>query len=152
MPSIDPPTAALHVNLAATWFMAGLIWLVQVVHYPQFDAVGPEHWPAYHERHVRHITFVVGPAMLLELATALLLLWLRPPGVPAWLLWAGAGMAALLWLSTALVQVPDHDRLGRAFEAATHRRLVATNWVRTALWTGRGVLMSAAAVLAARGG
>ena len=33
---------------AATWFMAGLHWFVQVVHYPLFADVGTERFIAYH--------------------------------------------------------------------------------------------------------
>ncbi|HEX2205610.1 MAG TPA: hypothetical protein VHG91_20025 [Longimicrobium sp.] len=47
----------------------------------------------------------------------------------------------MVWLSTALLQVPMHGRLERGFDAAAHRRLVATNWVRTVAWTARGVLL-----------
>ena len=144
------PTAALHANLAAAWFMAGLIWLVQVVHYPQFADVGTDAWPAYHRRHLRAITPIVGTAMLIELVTTGLLVYRRPPGVPAWLAWAGLGLVILLWLSTALVQVPAHDRLGRGWDDAAHRRLVLTNWFRTAAWTARGVLMSLAAIWTTR--
>ena len=31
--------ALLLVHLAATWFLAGLIWVIQLVHYPLFAAV-----------------------------------------------------------------------------------------------------------------
>jgi hypothetical protein len=47
---------------------------------------------------------------------------------------------ALVWLSTAFVQVPLHARLSAGFDTRAHRRLVATNWVRTLSWTARGLL------------
>jgi len=57
-----------------------------------------------------------------------------------WLPWIGIALLLLIWLSTAVLQVPAHHRLGSGFDPATHRRLVLTNWVRTWAWSARGVL------------
>ena len=46
----------LIICAAATWFMAGLGWIVQVVHYPLFEAVGSEGFAEYHRRHSERIT------------------------------------------------------------------------------------------------
>lgn len=128
------------IHAGATLFMAGLIWFVQVVHYPLFGAVGQGSFPAYEARHQRLTTWVVGPPMLLELAAAVMLLVFRPPNVPAWMLWAGLVMLGGIWLSTAFLQVPMHNRLAGGFDPSAHYWLVAGNWVRTALWSVRGVL------------
>ena len=147
--------AALLASFASAWFLAGLIWVVQIVHYAQFDGVGREAWPDYHQRHMRNITLIVAPAMLVELVASLWLLASRPAGVPAWVVWASAAMVALLWLSTALVQVPLHDKLGNGFDATAAASLVRTNWARTFLWTARAGLMTYAVwliVVAARPG
>ena len=37
----------LLANLAATWTMVGMIWIVQIVHYPLFNRVGLEGFPRY---------------------------------------------------------------------------------------------------------
>jgi len=50
---------------------------------------------------------------------------------------------ALVWASTWLLQVPAHRRLGAGFDPVWHARLVRGNWLRTALWTFRGVLVLA---------
>jgi len=47
----------------------------------------------------------------------------------------------VLWISTALFQVPLHRRLERAHDPVAIRRLVATNWVRTITWSARAVLV-----------
>lgn len=56
--------------------MTGSIWFVQIVHYPLMDAVGPENYNEYHRRHQNRTSYVVGPVMLFELATAIALLYL----------------------------------------------------------------------------
>jgi len=133
--------AAFLAHLAATLAMTGVIWTIQLVHYPLFSGVGAEGFAAYEAAHQTRITWVVGPLMLVELAAAVALVaGLAPAGVPGWMGWAGLALLGVIWASTALVQVPLHTALGARFEEAAHARLVATNWVRTAAWTARAAL------------
>lgn len=138
----------LVVNAATTWLMAGVIWIVQVVHYPLFARVGADGFPAYHAAHSNRISYIVGPAMLTEAATALALVVAPPEGVAAWMAWAGLGLVAVAWLATAALAIPQHGRLSLGFDPAAHARLVADNWVRTAAWSARGVLVAAMLVTA----
>lgn len=131
----------LLVHVAATLFMVGVIWFVQVVHYPLFGQVGAESFRSYAGDHSRLTGYVVGPPMLLEAATAALLLLVRPAGIPASLAWAGALLLGVVWLSTALLQVPRHRDLGLSYDPEAHRLLVISNWLRTAAWSARGLLV-----------
>ncbi|MEM6459709.1 MAG: hypothetical protein AAF710_10005 [Planctomycetota bacterium] len=139
----DAATAILLVHAAATWFMAGLIWFVQVVHYPLFAAVGGSGYVDYQAGHMRRTTFVVLPAMFIELGTAVALVFFDdPPWPAAWGL-LGLLLVAAVWAVTFAVSVPAHRRLERGFDPAAHRRLVVTNWIRTALWSARAGLLVA---------
>jgi hypothetical protein len=40
-----------------------------------------------------------------------------------------------------MIEMRLHWRLADGFEAAIHSRLVQSNWLRTAAWTGRGILV-----------
>ena len=126
---------------AATLYMTGVIWFVQVVHYPLFASIGVAEFSAYEQRHTALTTWVVAPPMLVELATALLLIWFRPLGVFNVQVWAGLGLLVVIWGSTFLVQVPYHEVLSKEFDAAVLKRLVWTNWLRTAAWSLRGLLV-----------
>ena len=132
--------ALLLAHAGSTLAMAGVIWFVQVVHYPLFAAVGAEGFAAYEAAHRRLTTRVVAPLMLVELAAAIGLLVRPPAAVPAWAAWVGLALLAVVWGSTFAVQVPLHERLSRGFDAAVHRRLVRGNWVRTMAWTVRAGL------------
>jgi hypothetical protein len=131
----------LLTNLGATLYMTGLIWFVQAVHYPLLARVGRAELPRYHGGHTGRTAWVVAPPMLAEGVTAVMLLALRPAGVSDGSAWAGVGLLAVVWLMTACVQIPCHNRLARGFDPAVHRRLVTTNWVRTAAWSLRGLLV-----------
>lgn len=138
------PTSAtwlLAINVAATWYMVGLIWMVQVVHYKMFDRVGDDEFARYAIDHARLITPIVALPMLVELASAAALCWITPPGMSRALLIVGFGLVILIWLSTALLQVPAHERLAKGFDVVVYQRLVSTNWIRTVAWTIRGVML-----------
>jgi uncharacterized membrane protein len=135
------PDVPLLLQAFASFAMTGLIWFVQVVHYPLLRAVGSSGYAAYQEQHVRLTSLVVAPLMLLEAATALWLVYDRPGFVSSAQAWTGLGLLAVIWSSTALLSVPRHEALRHGFDASAHAALVATNWIRTAAWTGRSVLL-----------
>lgn len=134
-------TVLFRLQLLATIYMVGLIWFVQLVHYPMFADVDRDSFVAYESIHQQRTTWAVGPPMLLELGTAIAYLWLRPAGHPDWVAWVGLGLLAVLWLSTALWFGPAHGRLSGGFDAKLHWQLVNFNWLRTVAWTARGALL-----------
>lgn len=132
------------LQLASTWFMAGLIWFVQVVHYPLAGVVGEAAYVRYQREHMRRTGWVVGPAMLVELSTAVAAIWVPPPGLGTASVWLGIVLLGGIWASTALLQVPAHERLTRGFDERAHESLVRWNWVRTLLWSARALTLVSA--------
>lgn len=130
----------LMAQAIASGAMCGVIWFVQVVHYPLFgygDAASSDYARENQHRTGR----VVIPFMLVEGLAAGAIAWRPPPGVSFPVAIVGVAMVAALWLSTALVQMPLHARLAADGHApAVVARLVRSNWLRTALWSARAVL------------
>ncbi len=124
----------------ATLFMVGLIWFVQIVHYPLFNQVGRSEFRNYEKLHQRLTTWVVAPVMLVELATAIVLLK-DVPADSTMLVWIGAGLLALIWLATAGLSIPAHKSLSADFSTQAWQMLVLTNWIRTITWSIRGILV-----------
>ena len=128
----------LLIHALATLAMTGLIWFVQLVHYPLMARVGADHFRRYEHEHTRRTTRIVAPLMFAELGSAG---WILAAGAaPRGLAVAGVLLLAAIWGSTFLVQVPLHARLGRGFDARAHARLVTTNWARTAMWSARAAV------------
>jgi len=125
------------VQLTATLYLTGLIWVIQVVHYPLMNRVPAEAFVEFHDQHSRRISSIVVAPMVIELATVIGLLILRPASVPHKLLALSAILVALLWLSTFALQVPLHRKLATGFDPSVHRALVRGNWIRTVAWTLR---------------
>jgi hypothetical protein len=143
-------TTVVLAHAAATLFLAGMIWTVQVVHYPLFAQVGDAGFAAYEAAHSTRIGALLAVPWAVQGLTTAWLLVANPPGVPAWLLWTAAVLAALPVLVTVAVSVPAHAALGAGFDADAHARLVATNWLRTAAWTTHGAVALVIVALALR--
>lgn len=133
-----PLLLALH--LLFTSAMAGLIWFVQVVHYPMFSNVGDSHFAEYEAIHMRLTTKVVAPIMLPELLATIALLFIGLQDTHQAMAIACVALLVINWVSTACLQVPCHRTLSIGFDYAAHRRLVRTNWIRTSAWTIKSVL------------
>jgi hypothetical protein len=133
----------LLIHASATWYMVGLIWLIQVVHYPLMQMVGRAEFVPYSLRHQQAITPVVGIPMLIEVVTAVVLLvqdpYLRRSG---WFL-ASCVLLVVIWVSTAFWQVPLHRDLLDGHAAERVNSLVLSNWVRTIAWSARGLIVGA---------
>jgi hypothetical protein len=104
----------LLAHLGATWYMTGLIWFVQIVHYP---------------------------LMLIEVVTAVLLLVRDAELRGSWLFWASCGLLAVVWVATALWQMPLHHQLLAGHDEGHVGALVRSNWIRTIAWTGRALIV-----------
>lgn len=135
-------TTTLVISAVATWAMVGLIWTIQLVHYPMlatYSAVAPATAAGDHQR---RISWVVGPLMAAEGVTALILLVDRPETMPIWSAWAAAALLGVALASTVMLQVPLHARLAERHDDRVAARLISTNWVRTAAWTARGLTLA----------
>ena len=133
-------TLVLLLHAASTLWMTGLIWFVQIVHYPLFSLVGTDGFATYEHAHTTRTTLVVGPPMLLELATTAALIAMTTDAVPRAAAWSGAALLAVIWLSTALLQVPQHSLLSLGFDHRAYELLVHSNWIRTIGWSLRAAL------------
>jgi len=125
-------------HLLATAAMVGVIWLVQLAHYPSFRYIDPAQFTRFEKFHCASISFVVMPLMLLELATAALL---YSSGERTMAFLASLILLALIWVSTFAVQVPLHQKLEMGYDLPSINRLITTNWIRTICWSGRFLLL-----------
>jgi hypothetical protein len=71
----------LYFELATTAALVGLVWVVQLVHYPAFLYVADEQFSDFHQLHTRQITWVVLPLMGAELSLSAYRCWGRCVGL-----------------------------------------------------------------------
>ncbi|MEZ6139941.1 MAG: hypothetical protein R3B84_05145 [Zavarzinella sp.] len=131
------------ITAAATWMMAGVIWFVQLVHYPLFRMIEPGRFPIFEEQHQQRTTWLVAPLMLAEAVGSISLLFVQQKMLTRSLLMAALLTLFLIWSATFFVQIPLHERLRKHWSEKDHWRLLRTNWVRTIGWTIRAGIMLA---------
>ncbi|QNL21366.1 hypothetical protein HZR84_05240 [Hyphobacterium sp. CCMP332] len=133
-------TLILFMHLLSTAIMFGVIWFVQIIHYPLFALVEEKNFASYEKEHVRLTSFLIMPAMLLELCTAVVLIFFASAHELPYF-WLNLILLTGIWLSTFFLQVPLHTKLSRIKTEPEIRKLVKTNWIRTVLWTLRFILL-----------
>lgn len=126
----------LLIHIFATLFMCGLVWFVQIVHYPLFKEVPLKDFPAYQKKNF--VTgYVTVPVMFMELFSGLYLLF----AVYSHLFLANMILLAVIWGSTFLFQVPTHLALVETPSLKLFDKLINTNWIRTISWTVRSGIL-----------
>lgn len=131
-------TYLFKIHLLFSLYMLGLIWFVQIVHYPLFAKIKAENFVGYEQQHTHKTSFITAPPMLVELATAILLLYLNFGDLLHWINTIGV---IGLWASTFFIQVPLHQKLSQNHDTKAIQKLVRSNWIRTIIWTLRGLLL-----------
>lgn len=125
------------IALATSLMMTGLIWLVQVVHYPSFHHVDQAQFRQFSTFHTQNITYIVMPLMALELLSSLVVVIRNPDALNLSVI----ALLAVIWLSTALLSVPCHNQLAHGYNAEVVDHLIRTNWIRTIAWTIKSALL-----------
>lgn len=129
--------AILLLQLAACAAMTGIIWMVQIAIYPLFARLEGETFDEYHTRYMARVTYVIAPLMLIEATSCAVCLYLGDWQTMIF----STLLLAIVWASTALIQVPQHAKL----TPKTVPGLVHSNWIRTIAWTMRTVLLASTA-------
>jgi hypothetical protein len=140
--AMPEPALLLILHAAATWAATGLIWFVQLVHYPSYRDMAEKGFTGFQTRSTARTGFIVGPLIFIEFGTAAYLLWRPPAGIGTIWLWLGAALIVLNLASTVLIQVPLHVRLRATHDPALVELLIRTNWVRTLAWSIRAALVA----------
>jgi len=122
------------IQVVTCAFMTGLIWVIQLIHYPSFSRISPASFSEFHHFHSRRITWIVAPVMIFELISAIALVILNPSSP---MMVSNLVLLGLIWLSTFFLSVPAHNQLAQGFDEKTILRLTTTNWPRTFLWSLR---------------
>lgn len=143
-------TAIVVAHAASTWFLVGLIWMIQRVHYPSFASIHPDRYETFQQRHMEAMGRLIGLPWLIEgLSVLAVFLW-APTTEMRVIAAVGGLLEAVVIAVTIWSSIPAHAALSAGFSAAAHERLLQSNWARTAAWTLRGLLAVALLVVTLR--
>ena len=127
-------SALILAQVFSCCFLTGVIWIVQILIYPNFKFVGKTEFQNFHNFHTNRITWIVAPLMGMELFSAIALLLSHQNALYLYNLIS----ILLIWGLTGFVNIPSHRNLTFEVEK-TKQRLVACNWLRTIVWSLRSL-------------
>lgn len=138
----ENPQNILLINLCLSALLCGLIWTIQVVHYPSFLDVGADEYVSFQQNHMRNISLVVIPLMLLELAAGIYLQIKYASFNLHWSVFLATFLLVFIWIITMFFASPLHGKLvSQGFNIQNIRRLIHINWWRTIAWTAKTVIL-----------
>ena len=125
------------IHLISTSIMVGIIWIIQLVHYPSFHFVSKDKYISFQNFHMEKISFIVIPVMLLESISGILLIYNYLNTILA----ISMLILLLIWTLTAFFFSSVHQTLTAGYQVELVERLVKVNWARTIFWTLRLLLL-----------
>ena len=132
-----------YLHIVATSIMIGVIWVIQLVHYPSFHYIDRNRYELFQDFHMRNISWIVFPVMSVELVTGILLIQSPIFGSSNKLFFISMILLALIWFLTATLFISIHKNLSKGFNKDIINKLVNLNWLRTILWSLRIVFIFA---------
>jgi hypothetical protein len=127
---------AFNVSVFCSYYMTGMIWLIQFIGYPVLYDIDGKKFLKFHQRHTSAMSTLVGPIMVIELVAAL---FLAASLEAFWLL--NFALVLILWGCTFVLSVPIHNRLSRLREDLQIQALIRSNWPRTFFWSFKSCLL-----------
>ncbi len=135
----------LFIVAALSWYSTGVIWIVHISCYPLWTRVGQHEFYDYHLAWWHSIWGVIFVPAGLVFVGAVAMMWLRPPGASAALLWSGLSLQIAFYALTAIWWGPLMARLATRENGLlldNYRLLMTTHWLRVAIVSAYGVLIS----------
>ncbi len=123
------------IHLIFTSFMVGVIWIVQLVHYPSFHYIDFKKYRSFQRFHMEKISFIVVPAMIFELGSGLMLFFFDYK--EDWFFILSMVFLLVIWIITAIFFSKLHGKLANGYVNTVVDSLIKINWFRTLLWTVR---------------
>jgi len=129
------------IHLVSTSFMVGVIWIVQLVHYPTFLFIDEQKSYDFQKFHMSRISYIVMPAMTTELFSGIYIYIYSNMAIDSNLFLLALTVLIINWIITALVFVKMHNKLLINYKIEIISLLVKWNWLRTLLWSVRLILL-----------
>ena len=125
------------VHFLSTSLMVGIIWVIQLLHYPAFHFIKESNYVKFQHFHMQRISFIVVPVMILELFSAFMLVYyLRSNLLTICLI-----ILLFIWLITFVFFTKLHQSLLDGYNKTIVDKLVKINWSRTILWSLRLIIL-----------
>ena len=133
----DHLSSMLFLHILSTAIMVGIIWVIQIVHYPSFHYIDKNRYVSFQNFHMNKISYIVIPVMSIEAISGIILLY----NDQTVLFIISLIILLVIWTLTAFYFTRTHQLLASGYKKDIVRKLVQANWVRTGLWTLRLLIL-----------
>ena len=125
------------VHFLSTSLMVGIIWVIQLLHYPTFHFIKESDYVEFQHFHMQRISFIVVPVMIIELISGFMLVYYFRSN----LLILCLIILLVIWLITFVFFTKLHQSLLGGYDKIIVNKLVQINWSRTVLWSLRLIIL-----------
>ncbi len=126
------------IHIISTSIMVGVIWVIQLVHYPSFKYVNESDYIIFQKYHMSNISYIVFPVMFTELITALIILFF---GEKSLFFVLSLICLFLIWVITGVLFTKYHSILKEGKDLMIIEKMIKANWIRALLWTMRLIMI-----------
>ena len=116
--------------------MTGIIWLIQIVHYPSFAFISKQKFISFERFHQKKISILVIPLMSCEFISHFLSYTLGDFNFSLRSILPTLALLAI-WFVTFFMCVPCHNKLCNCFDHGILKKLIFYNYFRTFFWSLR---------------
>ena len=126
----------------ATYIMVGVIWVIQLVHYPSFHFIDKKKYKSFQNFHMNKISYIVLPTMLVELFTGFIIFFDFSFIQGDFIFYISIFFLLCIWAITGFVFTKLHNELLKGYDELLIQKIIKWNWSRTLLWTFRIFILS----------
>ena len=125
------------IHFLSTSLMVGIIWVIQLLHYPTFHFIKESDYVEFQHFHMQRISFIVVPVMIIELLSGFMLVYYFRSNLFILCL----TILLVIWLITFVFFTKLHQSLLDGYDKIIVDKLVQINWSRTVLWSLRLIIL-----------
>ena len=125
------------IHFLSTSLMVGIIWVIQLLHYPTFHFIKQSDYVEFQHFHMQRISFIVVPVMIIELLSGFMLVYYFRSNLFILCL----TILLVIWLITFVFFTKLHQSLLGGYDKIIVDKLVQINWSRTVLWSLRLIIL-----------
>ena len=125
------------IHFLSTSLMVGIIWVIQLLHYPTFHFIKQSDYVEFQHFHMQRISFIVVPVMIIELLSGFMLVYYFRSNLFILCL----TILLVIWLITFVFFTKLHQSLLGGYDKIIVKKLVQINWSRTVLWSLRLIIL-----------
>ena len=125
------------IHFLSTSLMVGIIWVIQLLHYPTFHFIKQSDYVEFQHFHMQRISFIVVPVMIIEILSGFMLVYYFRSNLFILCL----TILLVIWLITFVFFTKLHQSLLGGYDKIIVNKLVQINWSRTVLWSLRLIIL-----------